>query len=44
LQKLAVGAAIARMLALELAMGLLLGLGLFQRDGNGLPSAPSSST
>jgi hypothetical protein len=26
------GAAIARMLALELAMRLLLGLGLFQRD------------
>ena len=26
------GAAVARMLALELAMGFLLGLGLFQRD------------
>src|SRR5262245_41015664 len=26
------GAAVTRMLALELAMGLLLGLGLFQRD------------
>src|SRR4029077_8423472 len=30
------GAAVARMLALELAMGLLLGLGLFQRDELGL--------
>src|SRR4029077_20248203 len=28
--------AVARMLALELAMGLLLGLGLFQRDELGL--------
>ena len=30
------GAAVARMLALELAMGLLLRLGLFQRDELGL--------
>jgi hypothetical protein len=30
------GAAVARMLALKFAMGLLLGLGLFQRDGLGL--------
>jgi hypothetical protein len=30
------GAAVARMLALKLAMGLLLGLGLFQRDELGL--------
>src|ERR1700730_14070785 len=30
------GAAVARMLALELAMGLLLGLGLFQHDELGL--------
>ena len=30
------GAAVARMLALKFAMGLLLGLGLFQRDELGL--------
>ncbi len=30
------GAAVARMLALKLAMGLLLSLGLFQRDELGL--------
>src|ERR1700724_758850 len=33
------GAAVARMLALKFAMGLLLGLGLFQRDELGLLEA-----